>query len=477
MRELLKKRALVLMIASVVFLALLALAVAGSMFFIQGRLLKSFFSSYVHDMVRSLSNSFSLRSPNEHNDRGLGHHFFSVGPSFPGGSVLLFSNDGKILGASPGALEFKAFIEKSFDQTTEYREVDYREKKYIVIQRKIQPEHRAFFVLPRENVYASFIGSYRLLIGILVALIAALLAVAFGLWRYLVSPIRSMAENIQKFNWGQENPSFSPADYVPEVNVLRETLYRLAETAVERERLKENYIKDMVAIQEKERERFSRELHDGPLQYVTAAIRRIQIVAALLRNNTVAAKTETIAENLSEAERAAQFSADEMRDLCDEMSPSWLNLGLVEAFVELTERASRHDGLLVRLTSSPEVKTLNLNQEKSLTLLRVFQEAYSNAIRHGKAKEIDVDLLLSGERLSLQIKDDGCGFNTNIISSGELREKGHRGIANMLERLTLSGGGLEIQSSQGKGCLIRAFIAVDQKGKAAEHSSTTGMAL
>ena len=85
--------------------------------------------------------------------------------------------------------------------------------------------------------------------------------------------------------------------------------------------------------------------------------------------------------------------------------------------------------------------------------MRIFQEAVSNAARHGGATEIHACMYERGERLFFEIQDNGRGFDANVDHES-LRLEGHRGLANMTERMSLMGGSLEVSSTSDKGTNI-----------------------
>ena len=102
-----------------------------------------------------------------------------------------------------------------------------------------------------------------------------------------------------------------------------------------------------------------------------------------------------------------------------------------------------------------------MDNEKSLSLLRIVQEAVSNAVRHGGADEIHIQLRKDGENnMALEISDNGNGFDSENINHETLRIEGHRGLASMTERMSLMGGVLKIKSVPGKGTVITADFKV-----------------
>jgi signal transduction histidine kinase len=457
------------MMSAIIFFALLALAVAGYMYFVQERLLESVLFPYVQDTLQSLSTDLAMDNGDHRHRNYADHHLLISGPSLPGGFILILSHEGKMLGASPGALDLKDIpVNMLTLGDGKAQRIMFGGKPYFVVGKALEnTQDTIFFLTPREQLFSSVANPYRLLVGSIVVLIVGVFGLAWGLGRYLAFPLRKMVAHIRALRWGKEPLAPLASRCVWEVRLLENVLRQQSQTVAENEFLKENYVRDIIAIQEQQQNRFSRELHDGPLQYVTAAIRRIQIAAVLLRNisENVAStpksdelQWENITENLNEAEKAAQFSADEIRDLCDEMSPSWMTLGFPSALTELTERAAFHNKISVNLAFFENAHKIKLSHEESLALLRIFQEACSNAVRHGKAQKIDVRLSEGNNDITLSIHDDGTGFDASLVNERELRANGHRGITNMRERMRIAGGALKIETGPGMGCTVLAVL-------------------
>jgi signal transduction histidine kinase len=90
----------------------------------------------------------------------------------------------------------------------------------------------------------------------------------------------------------------------------------------------------------------------------------------------------------------------------------------------------------------------------------MFQEACSNAVRHGQAQKIAVMFSLDCDTVCLTISDDGAGFDIDKTDGQKTLSTGHRGIANMRERIHLIGGVFKIISSPGKGCVVSAAVEI-----------------
>jgi signal transduction histidine kinase len=206
---------------------------------------------------------------------------------------------------------------------------------------------------------------------------------------------------------------------------------------------------DLVSVQEAERTKISRDIHDGPLQDVTALIQRIHL--AKLPDNT----EEDTKRELDLAEKIAMVTVREMRGLCDFLNPPWLELGLQQALTELTERQSMQYGVRIFLDVDEYIE---FSEAVTLSFFRVVQEAVTNSVRHGEAKNIWVDVKHDERGYELVVQDDGHGFDMRHDGTAALRAEGHRGLSNMEERMALVGGRIKVISYPGEGTCIRGLI-------------------
>ena len=101
---------------------------------------------------------------------------------------------------------------------------------------------------------------------------------AWAFWRWLIMPLLSLESEVSSLKWGKDLPKKDDPVAVKEIRRLRKVLYQLAQTAREREELTQRYVSDLVRVQEEERTKLAREIHDGPLQDVTALLQRILLL-------------------------------------------------------------------------------------------------------------------------------------------------------------------------------------------------------
>jgi signal transduction histidine kinase len=226
------------------------------------------------------------------------------------------------------------------------------------------------------------------------------------------------------------------SEYVYSGDVLRLCFYLLLLVGAAREIGSYWALRTRAAVLE-DRRRMARDLHDGlaqELSYIWSQSRTLTGGGA-----SDAAVVERIAG-------AAGRALDEARRAIAALSRPF-----DEPFVRILQRvaddlASRYD-VKVRTALDPAV---DVNPEHGEALVRILMEAVRNAVRHGRAQQIDV--VLTADPLCLSITDDGKGFSTG---SGDVRRTGGFGLTSMHERARSIGAELSVRSSPGEGTTIQ----------------------
>jgi signal transduction histidine kinase len=276
-------------------------------------------------------------------------------------------------------------------------------------------------------------------------------ATIWNLYNRAILPINLLEHAVSELKWGLEMMELELPGANPRIVRMRDTLARVSQDAYRTVKANRMYVNDLVNVLEDERAKISRDIHDGPLQDVTALIQRLR-----LARNADNSEDDTERE-LDLAEKIAFATMKEMRAMCDFLNPPWLELGLSQALTELTERQSLQYGVKIYLGLDESVE---LSDTATLAFFRVAQEAVTNSVQHGEAKNIWIDLKRNetgGAELTIQ--DDGHGFDVKEGGdTADLRAEGHRGLSNMEERMALVGGRLKIISYRGEGTCIRGLL-------------------
>ena len=223
------------------------------------------------------------------------------------------------------------------------------------------------------------------------------------------------------------------------------TIANQAAIAMENARLYEEAGK--VATLE-ERQRLARELHDS----VSQALYGIALGTHAAREQIDRAP-DKLEGTLDYVLNLAETAVSEMRALIFELRPESLEQeGLVVALTRLEESSQARHGLAVRLDLCAE-PPLPLAAKEAF--FRIAQEALQNSRKHANAKFTHLRMARDHDMIVLEVEDDGIGFEPSASFPG------HYGLLSMRERALRMGGGLDIDSSLGRGAKVRAWIPVD----------------
>jgi PAS domain S-box-containing protein len=228
----------------------------------------------------------------------------------------------------------------------------------------------------------------------------------------------------------------------------REDLFREASTA--RERLKV-LSKRLIEVQEQERRKLARELHDEMGQILTAIKINLQTAQKV--------SDKDASPHLGESVELVDDVLLRVRNLSLDLRPSMLDdLGLIPAVRWYVDKQSRRAGLDANI--SAEIAGRRFSPEIEITCYRILQEAMTNIIKHSGAHKLNVELWNQNKELHLRIADNGSGFNVYNAMRRALNGESS-GILGMQERVELVGGKLRINSIQGEGTDIHAIFPVD----------------
>lgn len=201
----------------------------------------------------------------------------------------------------------------------------------------------------------------------------------------------------------------------------------------------------VVGVQENERRRIARDLHDGVGQSLTAL--RIELELAQKSGETA---------RLAEAARTCEEALSELRRVVRDLRPLELESGsLREALHALTERFELRTGVATSLRMSGEVRS----EDTALCVLRILQEALTNVAKHAGAHEVGVTLAAAGGEVRLEVVDDGAGFDPAARSDGA-------GLPGVRERCAFLGGTVSIESAPGRGTTLRVRLPDREERKA-----------
>jgi two-component system sensor histidine kinase UhpB len=195
-------------------------------------------------------------------------------------------------------------------------------------------------------------------------------------------------------------------------------------------------------VEEAERDRIARELHDDVGQSLTVLL--LELARARRTGSD---------ETLAEAQDTARRVLHDVRQICHQLRPESLDdLGLSSALTTLATRVSEAAGLPVEVDVDSELPPLPADAE--LALLRVAQEGLTNVVRHSGASQARLALKRAGDVVSLRIADDGRGLASAVPAGG--------GIRGMRERAVSVGGKLSLVSGETSGLEVRLDLCAGQ---------------
>ncbi|GIK57000.1 MAG: sensor histidine kinase [Chloroflexi bacterium] len=219
-----------------------------------------------------------------------------------------------------------------------------------------------------------------------------------------------------------------------------------------REALRGELLHQVVSVQERERQRIARDLHDGAGQALTALGLGFAAVSETVKSNPTLA-----AQQLVELKQMSTQALTDLRDLIRDLRPSLLDdLGLVPALQNQVQTFQSHSGITARLTVHGRARRLPPDIET--IVFRIAQEALTNITKHAAAKNVTVLLAFMPEMIQLQVKDDGRGFDTDQILATTSQPRHAWGLLGMQERVALVGGSCHITSSPAQGTAVDVSI-------------------
>lgn len=204
-------------------------------------------------------------------------------------------------------------------------------------------------------------------------------------------------------------------------------------------------------VQEDERKRISRELHDD----ITQTLVNINVqLESLSQAAEISAKE--LRDKITRTRRVVEKSVNIVHQFAQELRPPALDhLGLSSALQSFMKEFMKRTGIRVHFTTFTGVQ--KLNSASRTVLYRVIHSALTNVAQHAKASQVSVVLQKRRGIVGLEVQDDGTAFDPSRV----LLRKGTRkrlGLIGMRERVEMVGGSFDIQSTPGKGTTIRAKI-------------------
>lgn len=209
---------------------------------------------------------------------------------------------------------------------------------------------------------------------------------------------------------------------------------------------------EVLDIQEKERHRIARDLHDTSLQNLSHLLHKVELASMYIEKDALQAKLE-----LATISKGLKSVIEEIRNTIFDLRPmTFDDLGLKESFEilfsKLKENSTSYD---IEAEIQPIICENNL---LLMTIFRVVQEACTNAIKHSDGNKITIKVEQKNKTCYIMVKDNGKGF---LWKEGTEDKEKHFGIAVMTERVHLVGGKISFRSLEGEGTEIKMIIPLE----------------
>lgn len=197
-------------------------------------------------------------------------------------------------------------------------------------------------------------------------------------------------------------------------------------------------------IQEETLNSISRELHDNVTQVLSFVKLNLGVFVKDLQ--------ESDKIKLNDNRELIAQTINDLRNLSKSLSFEHISsFGLLKTLEMEVGRINRSGAIKLELTTRGDV--YSLGEQRELVIFRIFQEALNNALKHAQATNFKISLYYQEQMFNLTIQDDGVGFEPELLN-----DSSGLGLRNITNRAALIGAEAVINSSPGKGCLIKLSL-------------------
>ena len=313
-------------------------------------------------------------------------------------------------------------------------------------------EEMGWVILAEKDVSEAFapivsLRNFVIIVGVAGIIVAVIIAIYLSL--NVTKPIRRLVESAH---------AIANGDLTKKVNVKsKDEIGYLANSFdtmrielgksfrnIERHRKELQHLSErIVLIQEEERNKLSRELHDQTGQALIAIKTNLEVIDKLLPEDAHESR-----EWLRDSKQFLIKTLEEIRSLSYSLRPPMLDdLGLVPTIEAYSKEFSDMTKIAVNVKSNLKDEKIRPNLE--LSLYRMVQEGLTNVVKHSGAKNVQIDIYRENSKLVLCIEDDGKGFDTEKMWQGEIKEYGI-GLLGIRERFASVGAAFQVYSEKGK---------------------------
>jgi PAS domain S-box-containing protein len=207
----------------------------------------------------------------------------------------------------------------------------------------------------------------------------------------------------------------------------------------------------LLSVQEEERKRIARELHDGIGQSLSAIKFLLENRLQMMKKNSAPGELQPLESMIP----MLQNAIEEVRQMQTDLRPPTLDDLGIRATLSWFCREYQRIYSGIRIEQEIEVQENEIPHDLKTVIYRVLQEAMNNVAKHSGAKGVRLSLAKKNGWIQLRVEDNGSGFDPRKVLSEERTGYGF-GLTSMRERTELSGGSFSIESIQGRGTILQA---------------------
>ncbi|MTI70585.1 MAG: GAF domain-containing sensor histidine kinase [Firmicutes bacterium] len=248
------------------------------------------------------------------------------------------------------------------------------------------------------------------------------------------------------------NSLASQAAVILDNNILYKDMQNLLNRYKEQNEHLSFLSKKLLKSNEDERKRIAREIHDGPAQYSSNSLLRLELIKKYFeKENYDKYKIE-----LNNLEESLRETLKETRTIIYDLKPSYLENGLISSIKTYLNKFIDRTNLDVQFDVTGDDSSIEYYMTSAL--FRITQEALSNIDKHADAKSVNINFKISNRKIILKVLDDGKGFDISKFNNKKPSLKGGFGLEGIKERVDILKGSISIDSEINKGTEIKINI-------------------
>nr|WP_239094039.1 histidine kinase [Bacillus sp. B15-48] len=231
---------------------------------------------------------------------------------------------------------------------------------------------------------------------------------------------------------------------------------QLWEEVKNKEKIRQKLLEKIMSVQEEERKRIARELHDETSHSLSSMLLGLKVLQE-------ASTDEAREEQIRKLRKLTQATIEEVHDLAWQLRPSILDKFGLKVAIEryLEEFRNKYPVELDLIING--IDTIRLRPEIETAIFRIVQESLTNILKYANASSVSVIIVKNQHLISVMVEDDGVGFLVDEVLNKE-PSKYNLGLRGMQERISLLGGTFNIEAAPHEGTSIMVKIPLNEVG-------------